>query len=126
MDHKDFHEKGKPRPESDLPPDKRWWTMEPEEASRSITSVLETLKDYQRQRLAQYIVSARPYGNLSLMGLLGFSASRLAAAQNALRSRLTYSVVQSVIDTAQSRMVKNKPKPYFLPSGGNYRIHRKA
>jgi len=126
MDHKDFYERGKPRPESDLPPDKRWWTMEPEEASRSITSVLETLKDYQRQRLAQYILSARLYGNLPLMGLLGFSASKLAASQNALRSRLTYNVVQSVIDTAQSKMVKNKPKPYFLSSGGNYRIHRKA
>jgi hypothetical protein len=42
------------------------------------------------------------------------------------RDRITDNVVQSVIDTATARVGENKPRPYFLTSGGSYKQQRKA
>jgi hypothetical protein len=71
-------------------------------------------------------MSARLYGNLSLMGLNGLTYSKIASVQSAVKDRISYNVVQSVIDTITAKIAKNKPKPYFLTSGGDYQTQRKA
>lgn len=76
--------------------------------------------------MKQQVVSARLYGNSSLFGIPGANYARLLAVQNAVRERVTYNVVQSVVDTVCANVAENKPKPYFLTSGGNYRMQRKA
>lgn len=61
-----------------------------------------------------------------MLGISGMNYSRILAVQNALRERITYNLVQSVIDTVAAKVAENKPKPYFLTSGGDHKVQRKA
>ncbi len=76
--------------------------------------------------MKQQVISARLYGNNTLFGISGANQARLVAVQNAVRERVTYNVVQSVIDTVCANVAENKPKPYFLTSGGSFSEQRKA
>lgn len=66
------------------------------------------------------------YGSASMVGLAGFGAAPVSNAINGRRDRLTRNIVQSVIDTATARIGENKPRPYYLTSGGTYKQQRKA
>lgn len=106
--------------------ERRWWMLEGQDAADVISGTLNLIRDAQSFRATQWIVSARLYGNLAPTTLAGVSFSKLAAQQPALRDRISYNVVQSVVDTAVSRVTRNRPKPLFLTSGGDYRKQREA
>lgn len=105
---------------------RRWWTMEGAEVASSITSVLGLLRSRQTQRQTQYVTSARLYGNQSILGMYGASLTRYAAARPGVNDRITFNVVQAVIDTVTAKMAKSRPRPLFLTSGGDYRQQRRA
>ncbi len=127
MDYKNFGPDGPVRSKLDEQSDRRWWTMAPDDAATAITATLETLKRAQQTRVAQYIQSARLYGNAPLIGMLaGIQATQRTAANNIVKDRLTYNLVASAIDTSCALRAKNKPKPYYLTSGGNFKQRRKA
>src|SRR5882757_467169 len=114
MDFTSFGVGKAPEKASRVAAGKRWWTLAEKEAADAISATLGFLKDQQQRRVSQYMVSARLYGNLSVMGLAGMTFSKLAATQPAMRDRISYNLVQSCVDTCQSKMSKNKPKPLFL------------
>ena len=130
MDVKDFTNK-----DGSAPPkspafreniDRRWWAMDAKDAVNSISATLKAMEDVQKQRLMQYTVSSRLYGNLSLMGLNGMAWGRMASQHPNLRDRVSFNVVQSVVDTLQAKVAKNKPKPMWLTSSGQFSDQRKA
>jgi hypothetical protein len=124
IDYKSFQEGGQSSPENN---DRRWWKLKNgEEVSSSITGLLQFLRSHQSDRQTQILISARLYGNLSLMGLNGLTYSKVAAAKSAIKDRITYNVCQSAVDTITSKIAKNKPKPLFLTSGGDHKIQRRA
>lgn len=104
----------------------RWWTLSGKEKAQAIVAVVNTLSQADTRRQTQLQVSARLYGNSALQGMNGLSFSRATASQNPTRDRVTYNVVQSATDTVTSKMVKNKPKPLFLTSGGQWSMQRRA
>lgn len=104
----------------------RWWLLEDSEAADSISSTLNRMRDNQTLRQTQWIISARLYGNLAPTSLAGVSFSKLATTQPALRDRVSYNLIQSIVDTVTSKIGKSRPRPYFLTSGGDYRQQRKA
>lgn len=106
--------------------ERRWWMLKGQDAADVISGTLNLIRDAQSFRATQWIVSARLYGNLAPTTLAGVSFSKLAAQQPALRDRISYNVVQSVVDTAVSRVTRNRPKPLFLTNGGDYRKQREA
>ncbi|HVP49634.1 MAG TPA: hypothetical protein VMT56_00280 [Candidatus Bathyarchaeia archaeon] len=106
--------------------DRRWWLMEGMDICNAISATLRQMESIQKQRLAQYVVSSRLYGNLSLMGLNGMAWGRMASQNPQLRDRVSYNLVQSVIDTLHAKVAKNKPKPMFLTSEGLYSEQRRA
>lgn len=79
-------------------------------------------------RMRQQIANARLYGNNSLLGISGFSSSAMLAGTTSgtPRERITDNVIKSVIDTATAKVGENKPRPYYLTSGGTYKQQRKA
>lgn len=105
---------------------KKWWKAPKDERAQAVCSTLKSLSEYDGRRQTQYQISTRLYGNLNLMGLNGLSYSKIASVQNSLKDRISYNLVQSVIDTVTAKIGKNKPKPLFLTSGGNYEMQRKA
>lgn len=126
IDYKNFSSEGtKPK---DVNP--KWWEISGENKSEkiadSIATIVETLKDSQNKLEAQRQASARLYGNIPLYGSLGLSSSKGSQVAPVVRDRLTYNVVQSCVDTVVSKISKNKPRPLFLTSGGDYKKQRKA
>lgn len=108
------------------PIDKRWWLLSPNDLPDGIFRLVGFLSQNDSRRQTQYQLSTRLYGNVSLMGVNGLSTNRQANNQPAVKERVTYNVVQSVIDTVAAKMSKNKPKPLFLTSGGDWRLQRRA
>jgi hypothetical protein len=115
------------KPEEDLSTvNKRWWTLPDNEMARSIDGVVVSLKENQSVRLTQYMASTRLYGNLPGTTWGGITGNKVVTAYSSSKKRITYNVCQSAVDTLTSKIGKNKPKPYFLTNGGNYRLKRKA
>lgn len=61
-----------------------------------------------------------------MLGLNGLSFTKISAVASSIKDRVTYNVCQSVIDTIVAKMSKNRPKPLFLTSGGDYKLIRKS
>lgn len=109
-----------------IPAQKRYWTLNDEEMCESILGIVVSLREDQTIRLTQCQTSARLYGNLPSNTWGGDSSFKTNQAYASNKKRITYNVCSSAVDTLTSKISKNKPKPYFLTSGGDYRLKRKA
>lgn len=106
---------------------KYWWKEKTEESmAQSIAAVVRTIADFDGRRQNQYQISTRLYGNSDIMGINGMSFAKASTNQNTMRDRISYNVIQSAIDTVTAKIGKNRPKPLFLTSGGDWEIQRKA
>lgn len=121
MDYTSFSANGTPV----RPQDNDWWSQTGDAIANGITSALKTLERTQEMRATQIVQSARLYGALPNAAVPGIGWARLQAP-TVQKDRLAFNVVQSAIDTITSKIAKNKPKPYFLTSGGNFKEQRKA
>lgn len=124
MDYRDFGPNGPGNMQN--PNSKRWWRAPISERAQSVCATVKFISEYDSKRQTQYQISNRLYGNANLMGLNGLSFSKVQSVQGAMKDRLTYNVCQSAIDTVTAKISKNKPKPMFLTSGGDYKLQRKA
>lgn len=106
--------------------DKRWWLLGKDDLPNALSTIVRTLGEADSKRQSQYQISTRLYGNTNLMGVNGLSFSKITSVQNSLKDRLSYNIVQSGIDTVTAKMAKNKPKPMFLTSGGNWKLQSRA
>lgn len=116
----------------------RWWSIDDPEANatkrkanntrvaQGIIATQQHLQQAQSARMKQQVISARLYGNLTLMGGDAQAFSRLLASSSAVKDRITFNATQSIIDTLTSRIGETKPRPYYLTSGGSYSQQRKA
>lgn len=104
----------------------RWWAVPKSERAQSLAKIVTAIAQYDSKRQTQYQISTRLYGNTNLMGMNGLSMTKMASSNNALKDRVSYNLVQSCVDTITAKIGKNKPKPLFLTSGGNYKMQRKA
>ncbi len=104
----------------------KWWELKEADQADSIANILVTLKDTQNKLEGQRHASSKLYGNIPLYGTLGLTSGKGASVMPVVRDRLTYNIVQSCVDTVTAKIAKNKPKPLFLTSGGDYRLQRKA
>src|SRR6202453_2082072 len=103
-----------------------WWKAKKSDLASAIIGICKTIQEGDSPRQTQYQISSRLYGNTNLLGLTGLSFTKISAVASSIKDRVTYNVCQSVIDTIVAKMAKNKPKPLFLTSGGDYRLIRKA
>ena len=124
VDYSKFSTQGELKTEGRL--DKRWWLAKKEELPYVLAQIVKTLSESDSKRQTQYQVSTRLYGNTNIMGVNGLSFSKATSVQNAVKDRLSYNIVQSGIDTVTAKMAKNKPKPMFLTSGGDWSLQSRA
>ncbi len=128
-DYRDLHRKGEPkanRPRTGAVADRQWWEYTGNKCADSIKGTVDFLQKNQQPRIRQAVISSRLYGNIALSGAAGASYTRLLQSQTAVKDRITYNAIQSIIDTVTARVGETKPRPYFLTSGGNYQQQRKA
>lgn len=107
-------------------PSNAWWTLSETEIPAAIEATVNSLYKNQSLRQNQIQISTRLYGNLNLTSSTGMSTLKNVTMRAASKDRITFNVCQSVVDTITSKISKNKPKPLFLSSGGDYKIHKKA
>lgn len=109
---------------------RRWWAIDdkkaPDDVARAIVATQQILERAQSARMRQHVVSARLYGNFAPMGAQAQAYAKLLASQAAVKDRITFNAIQSIIDTLTSRIGETKPRPYYLTSGGSYSQQRKA
>ena len=112
------------RPEDTV--DLNWYKQEtPHE---SVFGMVNKIDEDQSYRHALNVKHARLYNNLEMLGL---NVSRNGTAgsvnpQDISSGKITHNLVKSCIDTASSKIAKNRPKPQFLTSGGDYKAKQKA
>lgn len=127
IDYRDFGVDGQPAPgRGDSTTSYDWWNQSQDDAVAAITATLAVLERAQSARATQLQIAARLYGNQPMMGLSGLSQTKLQNQQSAYKERLTFNLVQSATDAITAKIAKNKPKPFYLTSGGDYKMQRKA
>lgn len=105
---------------------RKWWLEPKKTLADSVISVFKTIYENDSSRRTQYQISTRLYGNINIVGASGSAGSKVQSNTSAINDRLTYNLIQSVIDTLVSKMAKNRPKPMFLTSGGDWQLQTKA
>lgn len=107
-------------PESDL----RWWKYEGDELASSIHQTIAqmaTAQSYRRESTWRY---ARMYGNYVGFGAQGSPILRTGLGAGSFR--LSLNVIKNMCGAATAKVTKNRPKPMFLTSGGDYTEQKKA
>ena len=102
-----------------------WWKNDDKDIHKTVFQHLAFLVKHQGHVHHQNLKNMRLYGNFENFGNLLFEdASRTTS--NSLRNRVTFNVVQSMVDTVVSKITKNKPKATFLTEGGNWSLQNRA
>jgi len=102
-----------------------WWNSDDEDLFNDVNSVVDNIQQNQSAQTSNNIKYARLYANLELLGMIGGGVNFNQSSRGA-RNRVTYNVVKSAIDTAASKISKNKPKPQFLTDGGDWNQQQRA
>ena len=103
----------------------KWWNAGPANAHTNITQLVNWLEQDQSYRHTMNLRYARLYANTELRGFSSVNYFRTLANANT-NNRLSYNVVKSCVDTAASKIAKNKPKPLFLTEDGDFNLKHKA
>lgn len=105
------------------------WHSKPKESQyQSIFAVINRIDTNQGYRKNLNLRHARLYSNLEVLGMAiynGGAASNVSLVELD-PNRVTYNLVKSCVDTAASKIAKNRPKPQFLTSKGNYEQQERA
>lgn len=102
-----------------------WFNAPKDQLHSSVFQYINYLDSSQSYRSADNLRYARLYGNYDLAGLDAYSYSRIETSMN-VSHRVTFNLIQSCVDTIVSKITKNKPRPMFLTSGGDWTAQQKA
>ena len=103
----------------------KWWFENKETQYQDINAIVKHMNTSQVYRGTAFLRHARLYHNLEL---LGFNPSAHARVQEypMLNNRVTFNVAKSCVDTVQSKIAANKPRPMFLTEDGDWSLQTKA
>lgn len=101
-----------------------WWKEIKGQVHADCLAVVKKIKERQQYRKSENLRYVRLYGNLEVLGITSALYSR--PSSSALNNRVTLNVIQSCVDTAAAKIAKNRPKPKFLTSGGDWKKQQKA
>jgi len=107
----------------------KWWSESPDNVHSSVIPIVNQIQQSQAYRAVLNQRYARLYGNLEILASQGASLwSRTSTISNSLvnANRITLNIVKACVDTAAAKIAKNKPRPLYLTSGGDWSLQRKA
>jgi len=107
---------------------KKWWLSEPDRLFENVWPLVNSIRQSQSIRHVSNIRFYNLYANQAINNL---SAARYNSTNNmgsyfGESARLTYNVVKSCVDTARSKIAKEKPRPFFMTTDGNWLLQQKA
>ena len=102
----------------------KWWNIEKERAHEDIHRLVRFIDGEQQYRTMQNLRNVRLYGDLDIIGTSPFLFAHAAPSTRVFRT--SWNVVKSCCDTLAAKIAKNKVKPTFLTSGGDWELQQKA
>lgn len=104
-----------------------WWKADKNEKALEIAGTIKFIADHQQGRLEQLVASTRLYGTTASVSMLGTAFTRSQANSNSgANQRISFNLCQSVVDTLQAKMAKNKVTPTFVTNGGVWGMQKKS
>lgn len=105
----------------------RWWETDESSMAQNIAGTLKFIQLHQGSRMEQLTVSTRLYGMSTAFNLIGTAFTRASSINsNPSSGRISYNLCESIIDTLESKMAKNKVVPTFITNGGVWDMQKKA
>lgn len=104
---------------------KQWWQEDDEHVHTSVFSYVNAIENKQSYRDVLNMRHLRLYGNTDGYNSAGYRYFRNEPT-SALQHTVTMNIVQSMVDTVTSKITKNKPKPSFLTTGGDWSLQSRA
>ena len=106
----------------------RWWDLEEDVSiAQAIAATLKFIQHHQGSRLDQLAVSSRLYGMSGIYNLIGTAFARASTINSSpVSQRISFNLCESIIDTLESKMAKNKVIPTYITNGGVWKEQRKA
>ena len=104
----------------------KWWEQREEQIHAHVFGVVRQIRQQQSYRTLNNLRFARLYANMELLGLQAGLFARVADPTSFMTNRLSLNVVAACIDTASSKIGKNKTRPMFLTDGGDWHLQRRA
>jgi len=105
----------------------RWWTLDEKDMAAAINATLLFIKQHQGSRIEQLTSATRLYGNTNAYNMIGTAFTRASSVQSSpTTQRMSYNVIESIIDTLQSKMAKNKVVPTYITNGAAWEVQMKA
>lgn len=102
-----------------------WWKRKDSDLYQSVFAYIKMLDTQQSYRQNDNLRYMRLYGNTDFIGVNAYNYMRTESS-SAIQNRVTLNVVQNMVDTAVSKLAKNKPRPYFLTDEGDFTLQRRA
>lgn len=104
----------------------KWWDQRGDEMHAHVFGVVKQIRQQQNYRTLNNLRFARLYANMEIMGLQAGLFARVADPTTFLTNRLSLNVIAACIDTASSKIGKQKTRPLFLTEDGNWSLQRRA
>lgn len=101
----------------------KWYEERKGDAHSSVIGTYEQLIKQDNARLNAEDDHLRLYGNYDSVSTR-FGSAKLRAAPFSRRS--TWNIAEAVSDTLTAKVSKNKPRPEFVPAGGDFNLTNKA
>jgi len=99
----------------------QWWTEE--DPGQSIRTTIDLIKRDQDLFRVANLSHMRMYRNLAMIGLGPHSGFTI---DGSLGSPLSLNIVRNMCNAVQSKIAKNRPKPWFQTSGADFKTQQKA
>ena len=96
---------------------KSWYALPPEKVGAAVSMVIERIDTNNYEERNRFMRYARLYGNYEALGWSALSAANRTDSTN---NKPTFNVIQSSIDTVNSKVARDNPAPYFITSGADY------
>ncbi len=104
----------------------RWWTLDEKDMAPAIAATLKFISTHQGSRLEQLRTSTFLYGSTSVYNMMGAGISKASSGSSPMNQRISFNICESIIDTLESKMAKNKVVPTFVTNGGDWKAQQKA
>lgn len=104
-----------------------WWKADENEMAEQAAQTVKFIQQHQQGRLEQLVASTRLYGTAAATSLLGTAFTRAQSnTASPWNQRISFNVCQSVVDTLQAKIAKNKVTPTFVTDGGMWDMQKKS
>lgn len=104
----------------------QWWNAKENEMHAHAMGVAKQIRQQQAYRSQANLRFAQLYANMEIAGLQAGMFGRIANLDAFFQRRLSLNVIASCIDTAASKIGKNRTRPLFMTEGGDWTLQRRA